>query len=98
MEKVTRQHPRDDIAFRVDYVDSCGRGGMGLATNVSYTGMYLAYIPRLRVGDLLHMVLVLPTGEPCKLKARVVRTDLTGAGLCFTQKMQALLAGCHEMN
>ena len=98
MEKVTRQHPRDDTSFRVDYVDSSGRAGMGLATNVSYTGMYLAYIPPLRVGDLLHMVFFLPTGKPCRLRARVVRTDRTGVGLCFTEKLPALFTVCQHLN
>jgi hypothetical protein len=82
----------------VDYVDSGGRAGTGMATNVSYTGMYLARIPRLRIGDLLHMVFVLPTGAPCRLQARVVRTDRTGAGLCFTQTRQALFTVCRDLN
>ena len=98
MQKVVRRHPRDDLAFRVDYVDSGGRAGTGMATNVSYTGMYLARIPRLRIGDLLHMVFVLPTGKTCKLRARVVRTDRTGAGLCFTQQLHTLLTLGHDLN
>ena len=98
MDKVIRQHRRNDITFRVDYVDSSGRAGIGLATNVSDTGMYLAHTSRVRVGDRLSMVFVLPTGTHCKLQAWVVRADWAGAGLCFTQKCQALLSSCNDLN
>jgi len=98
MQKVIRQHSRDALACRVDYVDSSGRAGIGMATNVSYTGMYLTYVPRLRIGDLLHMVFFLPTGKPCRLRARVVRTDRTGVGLCFTEKLPALFTVCQHLN
>jgi PilZ domain len=96
--KTIRQYPRHEVALRVDYVDPCGQAGMGLATNLSYTGMYLTHTPRLRVGDMLIMVFALPTGTAYKLTARVIRTDNAGAGLCFTYGLKAYLTLSSEIN
>ena len=78
-----RKHPRKDTAFRVDFADVHGRAGMGLARNVSFGGMYVAYTPHLEVGERLVTVFTLPSGLPCKMVAHVVRADKAGIGLRF---------------
>lgn len=98
MSRKFRQHPRDAVTLRVDYVDTRGRAGMGLAKNVSFSGMYLAYNHRVHVGDTLTMAFALPTGKPCKLQAQVVRADTTGIGVRFSHGMAAYLALGEEIN
>jgi hypothetical protein len=82
----------------VDYVDLGGQMGIGLAKNLSYTGMYLTHIPRLCVGDMLFMTFALPNGKACKMSARVMRTDNTGAGLCFAHELAAYLTLSNDIN
>jgi hypothetical protein len=85
-----RQHPREEVTLRVDYMDTQGRGGLGLAKNLSYTGIWLTSVSRpLQVGDTLTLTFVTATGKACKLQARVVHTHPAGAGLVFTQAPEA---------
>jgi hypothetical protein len=73
MTKNSRQHPREEIPLRVDYVDAQGHAGLGLAKNLSYTGVYLTVVSRpLHVGDTLTMTF-----------ARVVHANKAGVGLRF---------------
>ena len=54
MPSNARHHPREEVTLRVDYMDAQGRGGLGLATNLSYTGIALTSLSRpLQVGDTL---------------------------------------------
>jgi hypothetical protein len=85
-----RQHPREEVTLRVDYVDAQGRGGLGLAKNLSYTGIALTSVSRpLQVGDTLILTFVTSTGQACKLHARVVHTHKAAAGLAFTNIREA---------
>jgi hypothetical protein len=86
----SRQHPRAERTLRVDYVDAHGHGGLGLAKNLSYTGIYLTCVSRpLHVGETLTLTFVMPTGKACKLHAYVVHTNKAGAGLQFTHAQEA---------
>ncbi|GIX48281.1 MAG: hypothetical protein KatS3mg131_2492 [Candidatus Tectimicrobiota bacterium] len=78
-----RKYARKATAFRVDFADARGRAGMGLAKNVSFGGMYLAYTPRLQPGESLVTSFLLPSGQPCKLVAHVVWADERGVGVRF---------------
>jgi hypothetical protein len=90
MPSNARQHPREDMTLRVDYMDAQGRGGLGLAKNLSYTGIALTSLSRpLQVGDTLVLTFATSPGNACKLHARVVHAHLTGAGLVFTNTKEA---------
>ena len=90
MPSDTRQHPREEVTLRVDYMDAQGRGGLGLATNLSYTGIALTSLSRpLQVGDTLVLTFVTSPGKACKLHARVVHAHPAGAGLVFTHTKEA---------
>ena len=79
-----RQHPREAVTLRVDYMDAQGRGGLGLAQNLSYTGIALTSLSRpLQVGDTLVLTSVTSPGKACKLHARVVHTHTAGVGLVY---------------
>lgn len=90
MPPQNRRHPREEVTLRVDYVDAQGSGGLGLAKNLSYTGIWLTLVSRpLQVGETLLLTFVTASGKACKLHARVVHTHPTGAGLVFTQAPEA---------
>ena len=90
MTSNARQHPREEVTLRVDYMDAQGRGGLGLAKSLSYTGIALTSVSRpLQVGDTLLLTFVTAHGKACKLHARVVRTHPAGAGLVFTHTTEA---------
>ena len=90
MPRNVRKHPREQVTLRVDYMDSEGRSGLGLATNLSYTGIALASLSRpLQVGELLVLTFVTSPGKACKLRARVVHTHRASAGLVFTEPGEA---------
>ena len=90
MPSDTRQHPREEVTLRVDYMDAQGRGGLGLATNLSYTGIALTSLSRpLQVGDTLLLTFVMAHRKACKLHACVVHTRSAGAGLVFTNATEA---------
>jgi PilZ domain len=85
-----RKHPREQVTLRVDSMDGEGRGGLGLATNLSYTGIALTSLARpLQVGDTLVLTFVTSPGKACKLRARVVHTHKARAGLVFTDAREA---------
>jgi hypothetical protein len=46
MPRNTRKHPREEVTLRVDYMDAEGRSGLGLARNLSYTGIALTSLSR----------------------------------------------------
>jgi hypothetical protein len=90
MPSHARQHPREEVTLRVDYMDAQGRGGLGLARNLSYTGIALTSLSRaLQVGDTLLLTFVTSPGKACKLQARVVHAHPAGAGLVFTNAKEA---------
>ena len=90
MPRNARQHPREEVTLRVDYMDAEGRGGLGLAKNLSYTGISLMSLSRpLRVGDTLILTFVTVHKKACKLQARVIHTHRAGAGLVFTDAKEA---------
>ena len=90
MPSNTRQHPREEVTLRVDYMDAQGRGGLGLAKNLSYTGIALTSLSRaLQVGDTLVLTFVTAHRKACKLHARVVHARPAGAGLVFTNTKEA---------
>jgi hypothetical protein len=90
MPRNVRQHPREEVTLRVDYMDAEGRSGLGLARNLSYTGIALTSLSRpLQVDDTLVLTFVTSTGKACKLHARVVHTLGASAGLVFTDAKAA---------
>ena len=90
MPRNARRHPREEVTPRVDYMDAEGRSGLGLARNLSYTGLALTSLARpLQVGDRLVLTFVTATGQACKLHARVVHTRGASAGLVFTDAQEA---------
>src|SRR2546423_14724407 len=79
MPSNARHHPREEVTLRVDYMDAQGRGGLGLATNLSYTGIALTSLSRpLQVGDTLLLTFVMAHRKACKLHACVVHTRSPG--------------------
>jgi PilZ domain len=85
-----RKHPREEVTLRVDYMDAEGHGGLGLARNLSYTGIALTSLSRpLQVGDTLTLTFVTSPGKACKLHARVVHMHRASAGLVFTDPQEA---------
>jgi PilZ domain len=85
-----RRQPREEVTLRVDYMDAEGRSGLGLARNLSYTGIALTSLSRpLQVGDRLVLTFVPSTGKACKLHTRVVHTLGASAGLVFTDAQEA---------
>ncbi len=90
MPSNARQHPREEVTLRVDYMDAQGRGGLGLAKNLSYTGIALTSLSRpLQVGDTLVLTFVTSPRNACKLHARVVHAHPAGVGLVFTNAKEA---------
>jgi hypothetical protein len=90
MPRNARKHPREEVTLRVDYMDAEGHSGLGLARNLSYTGIALTSLSRpLQVGDTLVLTFVTSTGKACKLHARVVHTLGASAGLVFTDAKAA---------
>jgi PilZ domain len=74
---------RRSVALRVDYTTAHSGPFLGLTRNLSLQGMYLEDVGHVAPGDLLTAVFVLPTGQPCKLQAAVVRQDAQGCGVQF---------------
>lgn len=90
MPSNARKHPREEVTLRVDYMDAEGHGGLGLARNLSYTGLALTSLSRpLQVGDTLTLTFVTARGKACKRHARVVHTQRASAGLVFTDPQEA---------
>lgn len=84
------KHPREEVTLRVDSMDAEGHSGLGLAKNLSYTGIALTSLSRpLQVGDTMTLTFVTSLGKACKLRARVVHTLRASAGLVFTDPKDA---------
>ena len=94
-------HPRASsrraVTFRVDYVTAQGKVWMGLVRNLSVHGMYIDSALRhvaheVTPGDLLTVAFVLPSGQPCKLRALVIHGDRQGCGVQFRHEHAQALA------
>jgi hypothetical protein len=78
-----RRHPRKGMYCRVDFLDNQGHVAMGLARNISLGGMFVEYASSVTIGEIIVASFTLPTGQPFKAKAEVVRVDSAGFGLKF---------------
>ena len=94
-------HPRAcvrrTVTLRVDYVTADGRVWLGMVRNLSVQGMYIDSALRhvaheVAPGNLLTVALVLPSGQPCTLRAMVVHCDRHGCGGQFRQGAPPSLA------
>ena len=74
---------RKSVILRADYTTAHGGPFLGVVRNLSLQGMYLDGVGHVAPGDLLTAAFVLPTGQPCKLQAAVVRRDGQGCGVQF---------------
>src|SRR6266705_3201665 len=90
----TPWHPRAcvrrAVTLRVDYATADGRGWLGIVRNLSVQGMYIDSALRhvaheVAPGNLLTVAFVLPSGQPCTLRAMVVHCDRQGCGVQFQQ-------------
>lgn len=90
----TPWHPRACVrrvvTLRVDYATAQGRVGLGLVRNLSLQGMYMASAfgsgtPEVAPGDLLTVVVILPSGRPCKLRVVVIHGNRHGCGVQFLE-------------
>jgi PilZ domain len=87
-------HPRAcvrrPVTLRVDYATADGRGWLGVVRNLSLQGMYIDSALRhvtheVAPGTLLTVAFVLPSGQPCKLRAMVIHCGRYGCGVEFLQ-------------
>ena len=87
-------HPRAcvrrAVTLRVDYTTADGGVWRGLVGNLSLQGMYIDSALRhvaheVAPGNLLTVAFVLPSGQPCTLRAMVVHGDRQGCGVQFQQ-------------
>jgi hypothetical protein len=94
-------HPRASlrraVTFRVDYVTAQGKVLMGMIRNLSLQGMYVESVgrrvaPEVVRGDLMTAACVLPSGQPCTLRAVVVHCDRHGCGVQFRHASPHALA------
>jgi hypothetical protein len=74
----------------VDYATADERVGLGLIRNLSLQGMYIDTVscqvtPALTPGECLTVAFVLPSGRPCKLRARVIHGGGRGCGVQFLE-------------
>ena len=81
---------RRAVTLRVDYATADGRGWLGMVRNLSVQGMYIDSALRhvaheVAPGNLLTVAFVLPSGQPCTLRAMVVHGDRQGCGVQFQQ-------------
>jgi hypothetical protein len=88
---------RRAVTLRVDYATAQGKVWLGMVRNLSLQGMYIDsalrhVVPEVAPGDLLTVVVVLPSGRPCKLLAVVVHCDRHGCGVQFRQEHPQSLA------
>jgi hypothetical protein len=90
----TPWHPRAcvrrAVTLRVDYATAQGQVGLGLVRNLSLQGMYMESTschgtPEVTPGDLLTVAFVLPSGQPCKLRAVVIHGGRHGWGVQFRE-------------
>jgi hypothetical protein len=78
-----RKNSRKSGHFRVDFVDGRGRVSMGLAKDLSLGGMFVEQATGLSPGEMITATFTLPTGQPFKTRAEVVRVNPTGFGMKF---------------
>ena len=81
---------RRAVTLRVDYATADGRGWLGMVRNLSVQGMSsdsaLRHVAHeVAPGNLLTVAFVLPSGQPCTLRAMVVHGDRQGCGVQFQQ-------------
>src|SRR2546427_7688057 len=86
----SRAYVRRAVTLRVDYATADGRGWLGIVRNLSVQGMYIDSALRhvaheVAPGNLLTVAFVLPSGQPCTLRAMVVHGDRQGCGVQFQQ-------------
>jgi hypothetical protein len=78
------------VTWRVDYTTEDGRLWLGLVRNLSLQGMYIDstlrhVVHEVAPGKLLTVAFVLPSGQPCKLRAIVIHGDRQGCGVEFLE-------------
>ena len=78
-----RRNPRKRVLFRVDFVDGRGYAAMGLAKDISLGGMFVEHPAGLSSGEMITATFTLPTGQPFKTRAEVVRVNTAGFGMKF---------------
>ena len=78
-----RYQLRTGMTCRVDYADAQGRANVGLLRNISAGGMFIEYTPGLTIGEMVTTAFLLPNGQACKLRAKVIRLTYSGSGLRF---------------
>src|SRR5205814_7697550 len=83
-----RAYVRRAVTLRVDYATADGRGWLGIVRNLSVQGMYIDSALRhvaheVAPGNLLTVAFVLPSGQPCTLRAMVIHCDRRGCGVEF---------------
>ncbi len=78
-----RYQLRTGMTCRVDYADAQGRANIGLMRDISADGMFIEHTPSLTIGKMVMTAFLLPNGQACKLKAKVIRLIYNGAGLRF---------------
>jgi hypothetical protein len=81
---------RRTVTLRVDYATADGRVWLGLVRNLSLRGMFIDSALRhvaheVTPGNRLSVAFVLPTGQPCKLRAVVVHCNRRGCGVQFLE-------------
>jgi hypothetical protein len=74
----------------VDYATADGRGWLGVVRNLSLQGMFIDSALRhvaheVAPGNLLTVAVVLPSGQPCKLRTIVIHGDRRGCGVAFLE-------------
>ena len=97
----TLWHPRAcvrrPVTLRVDYATADGRVWLGVVRNLSLQGMYIDSALRhvaheVAPGNLLTVAFVLPSGQPCKLRAIVIHDGGRGCGVQFLEGAPQALA------
>jgi hypothetical protein len=78
-----RRNPRKSVHLRVDFVDGRGYVAMGLARDISLGGMFVEHTAGLSSGETITATFTLPTGQPFKTRAEVVRVNTAGFGMKF---------------
>jgi len=78
-----RRNPRKSVHLRVDFVDGRGYVAMGLARDISLGGMFVEQTAGLSSGETITATFALPTGQPFKTRAEVVRVNTAGVGMKF---------------
>src|SRR5215475_5934957 len=88
---------RRAVTLRVDYATADGRGWLGVVRNLSLQGMFIDSALRhvaheVAPGNLLTVAFVLPSGQPCKLRAIVIHDGRRRCGVQFLEGSPQSLA------